>query len=58
MNFAQMCKLGIMEAVTKLVAEEYGRNDVQGVQSYIVMALTMLTAMGIIALILAVVFKV
>jgi len=48
--FAQMGNLQIGPAVTKFVAEEYGREDIGGVARYVLMAMVMLSATGILVL--------
>ncbi|MBN2378068.1 MAG: oligosaccharide flippase family protein [Sedimentisphaerales bacterium] len=50
LSFAQMGNLGITPAVTKLVAEEYGSGDIKGIQSYVSMALIILSTIGAIML--------
>jgi O-antigen/teichoic acid export membrane protein len=49
--FVQMCNLGMGPAVTKLVAEEYGRCNTQGIQNYVTTALWTLAATGSIAIV-------
>ena len=49
--FVQMCNLGMGPAVTKLVAEEHGRGNTEGIQSYVTTALRTLAATGCIALV-------
>jgi len=49
--------LGIGPAVTKLVAEEHGQNNIQGIQSYIAMATAILTVSGTVGLIIIFCFK-
>ncbi len=58
LTFAQLGMLGLNQAVIKLVAEEYGFGNIHGVQSYVMMALAMLTVMGAIVLLSIIVFKV
>jgi O-antigen/teichoic acid export membrane protein len=53
-GFAQLGNLGIAYAVTKLVAEEYGRNDIEAVQQYVTSAIGVLATSG--ALVLAIIF--
>ncbi len=55
--FAQLGDLGIGPAIVKLVAEEYGRNDIKGVQRYITTALAMLCISGTAVLSVILVFK-
>lgn len=49
--------LGIEPAVTKLVAEEHGRKNIQGVQSYVTMAVATLTVSGTVGLLVILYFK-
>jgi O-antigen/teichoic acid export membrane protein len=51
MAFAQLGNLGIGPAVTKLVAEEYGRGNTEGIQSYVTTALWTLAVTGCISLV-------
>jgi O-antigen/teichoic acid export membrane protein len=51
MSFAQLGNLGIGPAVMKLVAEEYGRRNLLGIQCYVSTASVMLCVSGIIILI-------
>ncbi len=57
LGFAQMGNLRISAAVTKLVAEEYGRDDIKGIQSYVSMALMVLGVSGTIVLLVILRFK-
>lgn len=57
LGFAQLGMLGIRQAVMKLVAEEYGRDNLVGVQSYVVMALTILAVTGTVTLLAILFFK-
>ncbi|MCK4788557.1 MAG: oligosaccharide flippase family protein [Desulfobacteraceae bacterium] len=50
--------LGIEPAVIKLVAEEHGRGNTQGIQSYVMMAIAALTLSGTIGLVFILCFKV
>ncbi len=50
LTFAQLGNLGIGSAVMKLVAEEYGRGDVLGIQRYITTALVLLCVSGTVVL--------
>lgn len=54
LSFAQLGNLGIGPAVTKLVAEEYGRKNLEAVQQYITSAVAILvvSGAGVVALIL------
>lgn len=49
--------LGIETAVRKLVAEEMGNNNVQGIRSYVAMALAILTLSGGLGLVLILCFQ-
>jgi O-antigen/teichoic acid export membrane protein len=57
LTFAQLGDLGINPAITKLVAEEYGRKSIEGIQCYITTALAMLCLSGIIVLAVVLIFK-
>jgi len=57
LSFAQLGNLGIGQAVMKLVAEEYGREDIKAVQRYITTALALLCVSGGFVLTLVLVFK-
>lgn len=57
LSFAQMGNPGIAYAVTKLVAEEHGRGDVEGIQKYVSMALTVLSVCGIVVMLAILGFK-
>jgi len=57
LSFAQLGDLGIGQAITKLVAEEYGRNNIEGIQHYVTTALASLCISGTVALIVIVIFK-
>jgi O-antigen/teichoic acid export membrane protein len=58
LSFLQMGgSLGIEPAVIKLVAEEYGSENIRGIESYVMMALVVLSASGTIGLILILCFK-
>lgn len=50
LTFAQLGNLGINQAVTKLVAEEYGRGDTLAIQQYVTTALAILGLSGIVVL--------
>lgn len=52
LNFAQFGNLGISSAIMKIVAEEHGRENTKGIQSYIAMALSILLFSGIVVLML------
>lgn len=57
LGFAQMGELGIGQAVIKLVAEEYGRKNIRGIQEYIATALALLLFSGVSILIIILFFK-
>ncbi len=57
LSFAQLGNLGISKAVMKLVAEEYGRNDIEGIQRCITTALSLLLLSGIVVLSVILVLK-
>jgi len=57
LSFAQLGNLGIGQAVMKLVAEDYGRNDIKGIQRYVTTALAILSVSGIIVLSVILAFK-
>jgi len=57
LSFAQLGNLGIGQAVMKLVAEDYGRNDIKGIQRYVTTALAILSVSGIIVLSAILAFK-
>lgn len=50
LTFVQLSNLGIGPAVMKLVAEEYGRGNTKGIQSYVTTAIWTLAVTGCIAL--------
>src|SRR5205807_5416861 len=47
LSIAQLANLGVGAAVTKLVAEDFGRDDRQGVRLYVAMATQVLCASGL-----------
>lgn len=57
LSFAALGNLGIGTAVMKLVAEEYGRNDILGVQRYITTAIAVLFISGMIILASILIFR-
>lgn len=57
LSFAQLGNLGIGPAVTKLVAEEYGRKNLEAVQQYITSALAILVVSGAIVVALILLFR-
>lgn len=58
LTFAQLGNLGIGHAVMKLVAEEHGRGDIEGVQRYVTTGLALLCLSGSLVLIVVLVFKI
>ena len=57
LTFAQLGNLGIGQAVMKLVAEEYGRGDLEAAQEYLLSAIVILATSGTIVFALIVLFK-
>jgi O-antigen/teichoic acid export membrane protein len=57
LSFAQLGKLGLDIAVMKLVAEEYGRKNLDAVQRYTASAMTILTISGTVALVLVIILR-
>jgi len=57
LGFAQLGNLGINQAVMKLVAEEHGRQNLQGIRSYVTMAWSVLTVTGSTILLVILLFK-
>lgn len=57
LSFAQLGNLGISQAVMKLVAEEYGRGNIEAIQQYVATATVILTATGAAILLIMLVFK-
>lgn len=57
LSFAQLGNLGIGRAVTKLVAEEHGQGNIEGVQQYVMTAIVILIVAGALILILILTFK-
>jgi len=57
LSFARLGNLGIGQAVMKLVAEEHGRGDIEGIQRYVTTALALLCLSGSLILIAVLVFK-
>jgi len=57
LTVAQLGSLGIGPAVTKLVAEDYGRGDVEGIHHYVTTALALLCLSGSLVLILMLLFE-
>lgn len=52
LNLAQLGDLGISQAVTKLVAEEYGQNNIRNIESYVFTALAVLCVSGSVILLI------
>jgi len=57
LSFAQLGNLGIGQAVMKLVAEEHGRGDIEGIQQYVTTALALLCLSGGLVLMVVLVFR-
>ena len=57
LTFAQLGNLGMGQAVMKLVAEEYGRGNIEGIQHYVTTALALLCVSGTVALIIILALK-
>ncbi len=57
LSFAQLADLGIGQAVMKLVAEEHGRGDIEGIQRYVTTTLALLCLSGSLVLIAVLAFK-
>ncbi len=57
LTFMQLGNLGLGPAVTKLVAEDYGRGDMDGIQHYVTTALALLYLSGSLVLIIVFLFK-
>ena len=57
LSFAQLGNLGIGQAVMKLVAEEHGRDNVDGIQKYVMTAISILLVSGSIGLAVILLFK-
>ena len=57
LTFARLGNLGIDRAVIKLVAEEYGRGDVVGIERYLMAAISILVLTGSLVLLLILLFK-
>lgn len=49
-SLAQLGDLGIAPAVTRLIAEDYGRGDVEGIEHYVATALALLCLSGVLVL--------
>ncbi len=56
-SFAQLGNLGINHAVTKLVAEEYGRADIHAVEEYVSSAMVILTLSGALVVAIVIIFR-
>jgi len=57
LSLAQLGDLGISQAIMKLVAEEYGRGNIEGIQQYVTSAVAILTAVGAVALVVVVALR-
>ena len=54
LTFAHLGNLGVSQAVTKLVAEEYGRGDMLAIQQYLTTAMVLLCLSGLLVLVVLV----
>ncbi len=57
LTFAQLGNLGIGQAVMKLVAEEYGRHDLEAAQQYMASAIAILAASGAVVFAVILLFR-
>lgn len=57
LSFAQLGDLGVGQAVMKLVAEEYGRKDIEAIQQYVTTAMIILLVGGAVVMIAIIGFK-
>jgi len=57
LSVAQIGNLGVDRAITKLVAEEHGRHNLEGIRRYVSTALAILLASGTLSLVVVVVFR-
>lgn len=57
LQFAQMGDIGIRQAITKLVAEEYGKADKQAIEGYLSTAIIIVTCVGAVILLFILCFK-
>lgn len=57
LSFAQLGDLGIGQAIMKLVAEEYGRKDIEAIQQYVATAMIILLVGGTVVMIAILGFK-
>lgn len=57
LSFAQIGMVGINQSVMKLVAEDYGKGDIQGAASYVTMAFAVLCTVGFTVIIGIVLFR-
>jgi len=57
LSFAQLGDLGISQAIMKLVAEEYGRGNIEAIQQYVTTAIAILTTAAAAALIVILTFR-
>lgn len=58
LSFAQLGNLGMGQAIMKLVAEEHGRGNMEGIQQYVATAIAILIMSGTLGLILILAFRV
>jgi O-antigen/teichoic acid export membrane protein len=57
LTFSQLGNIGIGPAVTKLVAEEYGRKNIESIQGYVTTSLALLCISGSVVLMVILFFK-
>ncbi len=57
LSFSRLGNLGINQAVMKLIAEEHGRGNIEGIQKYITTATAIICVSGTAVLLLILVFK-
>jgi O-antigen/teichoic acid export membrane protein len=57
LTFAQLGNLGIGPAIIKLVAEEYGRGNIEGIQRYVITAMALLCVSGTVVLMVILALK-
>lgn len=57
LSFAQLGNLGIGQAIMKLMAEEYGRGNIEAIQQYVMTAIAILTTAGAAILLVILTFK-
>ena len=57
LTFAQLGDIGISQSIIKLVAEGYGRGDIEDIQRYVTTALAMLCLIGAVILVIILVLR-